>query len=135
MMDILGVPRGSVAFAWRFVREYVESACLYSGCEYTHKNLRSKCMNDPAHSLYSIVEDGRVIGCMVTERGDSTLHVVSLGGNLPDGWRDKMFSFLCDLAKSSGARRITLRGRRGWGRYIRALGFKPSDDGLLEVTI
>lgn len=52
------------------------------------------------------------------------LHILLAGGNLEE--LERMAPSVIDFAKYFGCSRITLAGRRGWGRtWVRKFGMKP----------
>ena len=75
-------------------------------------------------------DDEHVIGLLVLEQDDDALHVTSIAGELPKGWRPEAWDFLTQMAGRTGSTAIQLRGRKGWGRYIKEWGFKPNGDYL-----
>lgn len=75
--------------------------------------------------LVWLVIDGRqivaVLTAEMTEAGD--IEIVNAGGHRAAEWVPLMDAKLCEWGERAGARVITCRGRKGWGRLSAGLGW------------
>jgi hypothetical protein len=78
-----------------------------------------------------LVHDNQAAGVMLLEKGGGELHILSIGGKLPPGWKYKTFEWLKQIALDHGCKRIQLQGRRGWRRMLAPLGFRPKGELLV----
>ena len=125
------IPQSEAARVWPKVRKWIRRACQRSGNTGAAETLRRAVLSDSSHSLIVFRDGGNICGAGILELAGDRLHVASLGGELPDGWKDTTWDFLLSAAHYCRVKRISLRGRRGWERAIRAWGFVPDGSGDL----
>lgn len=74
------------------------------------------------------------IGLMICELSEDALHITSLAGRLPKGWKNSMREVMTTLARDRGRKKITATGRKGWPRYLKDFDIIVKDD-LIEMEI
>ena len=125
------IPQSQASRMWPKVRRWIGSACQRSGNTGGLEALRRAVLSDSSHSLMVFRDGGNICGAGILELSGDRLHVASLGGELPAGWKDITWDFLLSAAHYCRVKRISLRGRRGWQRALRDLGFMPDGSGDL----
>ena len=129
MLQIELIEPDQVAAAWPELVGYIERAQQRGPTDSTTEQLMERCANDPMWRLVRI--DG---GAMIVNLNPPDLHVASIGGAPPPGWLDDVVYWLKCAVKATGMDRITLKGRKGWQRRLRPLGFTDIGDGYYGVT-
>lgn len=78
-----------------------------------------------AEDLLWIVVDGRQIVAVLSARllEDGTAEIVNAAGHRAAEWVPLIDARLCEWARAAGARAMRCRGRKGWGRLSRGLGW------------
>jgi hypothetical protein len=83
---------------------------------------------DPGDTVWVAIEDGRIIAAatsQILDNGDAELCHVS--GERAREWVAEWDAMICHWAKAQGARNITTKGRKGWERLGRPLGWQVTD--------
>jgi hypothetical protein len=115
---------------WPQVRRLVKRACRVCG-DYTAGQLRDRCAHDPQWAL--VMLQG---GCAVihVDPDNDALHVAVLAGDgLPAGWHMWLCQWLRHVAQDMGLQWVTLRGRKGWQRKLKALGWESFETDCMRV--
>lgn len=121
-----------VSVVWGFVKRHIEAAQRRGPTDFELDELRYTCMNSQSWRLLVLEHgDAAAIIRILNDR----LHVVSLGGKLPNGWERLMCDWLCTTAAYLELKGITLCGRKAWTRVLAPLGFKPIGGGWLEKKL
>ena len=77
-------------------------------------------------SIYDALETQAVAACELVELNDGrALHVRWLSGTNIEGWIDDMHEGLRVLANANNCKWVTLNGRVGWRRILKAHGMTP----------
>jgi hypothetical protein len=66
------------------------------------------------------------------ELGEDSLHGITIAGELEPGWELELLPVLESIAREQNRRIIALRGRRGWIRKLRPLGFTRDGERLIK---
>lgn len=107
--------------AWAKLRGYIRKA---SAEHESMTGLRQRVAEGDV-LLAAILDAGDVHGAVLFERLPDSLHVVSLAGEgLPHNWPDVFFREWRLLAAQHGYNVLTLKGRKGWDRKLKRLGFQ-----------
>ena len=117
---------------WPKVRLWIREACAWTLGVVKPADIRQDCMNGTRH-MFVLMDGKDIIGSGAMEIDHRSVHVTSLGGTrLPTGWEPHLLDYLMGVALSRGLRTITIRGRRGWDRKLKALGFVREGDLLIK---
>lgn len=74
-------------------------------------------------------------GFMTCEMDEQQVHVITLAGQFRPDWEPEVLTLLELLTAGENRRIISLRGRKGWKRKLKPLGFYQDGDYLIkEVT-
>ena len=138
MIEFKSVDSNLVPYVWYQFRDFVESATDYSNGELDAASVLTRLV-DKRMQLMAIVEDGTVVGAIVTEvavppTGGKALRVVCLGGSGWDRWGEKVVDILKKWAGDIGANKVQLTGRKGWERKLRKLNWKVTSINMEVET-
>jgi hypothetical protein len=74
--------------------------------------------------LWIVIDDRQIVAVLSTRLlEDGTAEIVNGGGHRAAEWVPLMDEKICEWARASGARSISCRGRKGWGRLSKGLGW------------
>lgn len=84
-----------------------------------------------------IIYDGPVLRAAATTRlhEDGEACLLLAGGHRFQEWIGLLDETVAKWARSGGANRLTMRGRRGWERFAKRFGWRAlglDDDGLIQ---
>jgi hypothetical protein len=130
-MNCAIVPVSEISRTWPYVRKWIKAACIYTGGAERANELKARCMNEEGHVLVAFTEGRQFVGAAILSSDGKSLHVTSIGGDMPKGWKYTVFEFLRWVALHCRVREITLKGRKGWRRELACLGFVPAESGEL----
>ena len=83
-------------------------------------------VKEPEDDVWIVFEGQTIFAAVVTRQLDEhECEVRLIGGVRAREWLPYAEGVLCQWARDCGAWRLTARGRRGWGRLTRDLGWKP----------
>jgi hypothetical protein len=115
----------------RFLRRFIEDAVHYSDLSLT---VIEAGIEAGWRLPVVITDDNQIVGLMVCELEDDSLHITTMGGDLPTGWQDELWPLLTSMSLLLQRDKIQLQGRRGWDRMLAPYGFKR-DGKLLRAEI
>lgn len=125
---IISVIEGDVALGyWPILKDHFQASLEVAHDDMTHHNLLAMIM-DGSLMLLVIHKDLELVGSACLEvvqlRKHKVLHCMHFAGDDLDAWADEWMITWKLLAKELGCDRITIKGREGWAKYARALGFE-----------
>ena len=109
--------------AWPVVAGWIAAACRHG--DETPNEIRAQIERQDGATLFAVADDTGLLGGGVFELpGDGSLHMKSFGGDhgILRSF-DEVVEHWQDMAHRMGCRRISLKGRRGWDRFLPAHGF------------
>jgi len=82
-----------------------------------------------------MVENGKMLGCLLLEKLPDAVLVTALGGDLAGRvWLDDAVAAVRDVARTQGKSKISAKGRRGWMRILRH--YRPKCRGeYMEIKV
>lgn len=128
-MQIEVVEPHDVAYVWPLVCRHIEAAQRRGPTDHTLHELRHYCHGQSWRLLVLNNGDGAAIIRLLNGR----LHVVSLGGTFDKGWPAELHEWLMAICPYFELKGVTLCGRKGWGRLLAPLGYRPIGGGYLGV--
>jgi hypothetical protein len=99
---------------WSHIKELLEPAAKYGGIP----------IRDSDEFVWIAFDGPTVFAAATTllwNDGEAELRLA--GGARHKEWIGPLHEAVSDWAKRSGATRLTMRGRKGWGRYARPFGW------------
>lgn len=109
--------------AWPMVAHWVAAACRHG--DETPEQIRYQIEQRGPETLFAVADDAGLLGGGVFELpGDGTLHMKAFGGDygILQSF-DDVVEHWTEMARRMGCARISLKGRRGWDRFLPAHGF------------
>ena len=109
--------------AWPAVAGWIAAACRHG--DETPNEIRAQIERQDGATLFAVADESGLLGGGVFELpGDGSLHMKSFGGDhgILQSF-DEVVEHWQDMAHRMGCRRISLKGRRGWDRFLPAHGF------------
>lgn len=110
---------------WPQIVELLKPAAKFGDVEVEH----------PDHVVWIAHENGTVFAAATTLLlADGNTELRLAGGYRHRDWIEQLNAVVSAWAKSAGAKKLTMRGRKGWARYARACGWvvaAPEANGLI----
>jgi len=132
MITTATVDSRDVPAMWPTVRRWIKDACAWTLGVVKPAEIREDCMKGDRH-MFVIFNGESIVGAGALEIDRTSVHVTSLGGDrLPAGWELHLLDYLVGVALSCRLRTITIKGRRGWDRKLRPLGFVREGELLVK---
>ena len=116
----------------RDLRPYIKAAVYYSDLSVTDVEIG---IMERIGLPIVMTEGDKLIGLMVLQLEDDAIYVTTLAGDFQQDWKDEVFAALLAIAQGQKKHKIQLKGRKGWTRVLDKLGFKPVENGYLEVVL
>ena len=80
---------------------------------------------DPGDTVWVAIEDGRIIAAATTQMLDNgNAELCHVAGERAREWVAEWDAMICHWARAQGAKNITTRGRKGWKRLGKPLGWR-----------
>ena len=110
----------------RDIATHLIPALDYPGCDWVISDIITGLCEERLEVLLVKI-DGHHIATLAGEidERNQALVIIAAGGEAIDQWMDEVMEVGIGLARHHGMKRILFRGREGWRRKIRALGFRP----------
>ena len=121
-------PERYAAEKWR-LRTFIKQAAEYTNGETSVQAVEDKIMRGEAIPVV-FIRDKSPAGMMVLTLDYEALHVYTLAGKMGKGWREEVMTALVSIAKCQNRRIIQLKGRKGWTKYLKRLGFERRGEYL-----
>lgn len=122
---IQGIQSKDVEKWWQHCEPYIKDALKYGVGEYTPDDIKFMCQEQ--HMQLWIKWDNGVKGCFVTQVLNypqfPILLVLLLASN-NFNWRDEADELLIKFGKDKGCKYLEFFGRKGWGKYLKDIGYK-----------
>jgi len=83
---------------------------------------------EPEDLIWIAIERGRIWAAVTVRLVGEVLEIRCAGGGRLFDWIKPCAATLTDFARDCGATALELRGRRGWSRWARELGWKYDRD-------
>ena len=107
-----------------------ESHPLWNGIKELLKPAVTDWEHDEDELVWIAFDGPTLFGAGTTVLYDSgEASILACGGFQHRKWVEQAEGLVSAWARDCGATKLTMRGRRGWARYFRALGWVTSDDG------
>jgi hypothetical protein len=107
---------------WPQIVEMLRPAAEFGGVAVEH----------PDHVVWIAHEDGTVFAAATTLLyDDATAELMLAGGCRHRDWVPQLSETVSAWAKSAGATRLTMKGRKGWGRYARLCGWATLGNSMI----
>lgn len=113
-MIVSYLPDAETHRLWPQIKGLLEPAAKFGECAVEH----------PDQVVWIAHENGTVHAAATTllyDNGEAELRLA--GGHRHRDWAPQLSETVSAWAKSAGATRLTMKGRRGWARYARACGW------------
>jgi hypothetical protein len=129
-MRAVGVPPRLVATAWPLVERWVATALRRGNADQSPADICRHVERGTMH-LWLAWADGepRPRGVWITEVLESArgriCNIVVLAGDKFETWHP-LVDYLAEWAREYGCVRLSLVGRRGWARRLRAAGWREA---------
>ena len=123
-------PTDNVILNWSTIAPYIGQAIAKTRIDEEPPNYYELVRTQKVH-VVSIWGDD-LIGIMLIGIDEDWLHVYVLTGNLPEGWDTILFHWLAYTALTNNCNTISLRGRKGWIRKLKHLGFEEYNGDIIR---
>lgn len=129
-MNVIPIPANDVAAWWERLEEWIDAACLRTGRAESVESLRAQVENGDGYLLARLEQDGETVGAVIFQRHGDFLHVVSCGGIGVLRALPVLVPQWAGIGAFVACRGLSLRGRKGWDRALRAFGFERNGEYL-----
>lgn len=130
-MKLTPIPAERVDTVWHWCGPLIARACQHTGGQESAEDLHAKVKRGMGYILATIDDDA----ALVLERSDHCLHVVSIGGHSIVSRLNEFLDALYIVAGYVGAKGVSYKGRKGWGRLLAPHGFRDMGNGFMEVSL
>ena len=115
------------------LRDYLKLACKHNNGTLKPKNIE-KAIKAGLEIPILFMDGKLIIGMVTLQLQKDAVFVTTIAGRFEKGWQNDVFALLKSIAGSQDRERIRLRGRPGWSRLLKPLGFYTVDN-FLEVAL
>ena len=128
--DVLAIDPEAVDHLWVVIEPYIQRGLDYGYDAYELPDIKQR------------LKDRKLVGIAVMRRGVSlpvvvltlelstiqnigrVCHYVTAGGAEMETWAEWLDPIICEIAREQGAEYLTTKGRPGWARALRSLGYE-----------
>lgn len=127
--QVYGVPTEQIETVWPILHEFLASALLKGSPvpETTPELIKERLLIQQQQAWVAIKDDSEITAVMTTyiAQGDifKKLIVDNIAGVEMESWLP-FWDLVEDYAKDKGVDQILIRGRKGWARKLKSIGFQ-----------
>ena len=127
LVDVVAVPPGLAYDIWPDVEEYATAALTHAYDGMTEEYILTRIIEGRLLLVLMTMGDKICAAAtleIATNKKGRALHCLTMGGENMDGWIHDYMQVWKRIAKENGCKYLTFKGREGWARYARRLGFE-----------
>ena len=127
LVEVVAIPCQLAPKIWPMVEQYAAAALEHAFDGMTSEKILDYVLDDVL-ILVVITYDGEIVASATLEIDENengkSCHCLTIGGEGIDFWIAEFMEVWRAIAREQGCDAITLKGREGWARYARKLGFQ-----------
>lgn len=121
---------------WHMVEPMLTEACAYSD-NLTSADIYNRCTQEPdTHRLFVVLKEDKLVGVIAYElHEDKLVQLSTTYHGLDKADVLSLMDSIKQLAKTAKVKSIVGKGRRGWSKYTKSLGWITHPDGTFEYKM
>ncbi len=135
LRDVMVIHPQAIAKLWPILAPYIQRGLDYGYDAYELDECRRRLIGEdgeePKLIAVCVIEQGRELPVVVLTLELSTVqgigkicHFVTAGGSEMETWADWLQPIIEEIAREQGADYLTTKGRPGWARALKHLGYE-----------
>ena len=128
--DVLAIDPEAVDHLWPVLSPYIERGLAYGYDAYEIDDLKQRLKERKLIAI-AVMQRGEELPTVVLTLELSTIqnigrvcHYVTAGGSEMETWAEWLDPIIAEIAREQGADYLTTKGRPGWARALRTLGYE-----------